>query len=507
MATSRSASPASPLFNWTSTLGAVLIAIGIAGSLMLIVTEFLVPGAPPYLGVLFLPLLILIALGAVLVPVGYVLAKRKQARGETLRLPLRLAIDLTIPRHRYVLLAALLSGMAAMVVGVIGSFQAFQVMESNAFCGQACHTVMKPEFTAHQVTSHARVKCVECHIGSGVGWYVHSKMAGTRRMWKLASGNYSRPIPTPIADMRPARETCEECHWSSRMIGYKEKVRVYYASGEDSPETKMRMLIKIGGGDSAFMKGFGIHYHMQAANKVEYAARDSQRQEIAWVKVTRADGSSTEYVHQELGGDAEELKQLPVRRMDCLDCHNRPAHEFISPVDSVDQALAAGRITRKLPNIKVRAVKALDGRYESSALARQGIADSLTKYYQEERPEVLTKQADDLKKTIAVLQSIYEKSFFPEMKAKWSAYPDNIGHRDWPGCFRCHNDQMKSAQGKMVFTDCSKCHLILAQGAAVDRGAPVDFSKGKVFDHPGYGDKISEYSKCMDCHTGGADLY
>jgi hypothetical protein len=507
MATRKTAPPTSALFNWLSTLGAVMIVIGIAGAVLLLVAEFLLRSPPAYLGVLFLPLLLLIALGAVLVPVGYVLAKRKQARGETLRLPLRISIDLTEPRHRYVLLAALLAGMAAMVVGVVGSFQAFQVMESNAFCGQACHSVMSPEFTAHQVTPHARVKCVECHIGSGVGWYLHSKLSGTRRMWKLVSGTYSPPQPPPQADKGPGRETCEECHWSSRMIGYKEKVRVYFTSGEFSPESRMRMLIKIGGGDSAFMKGFGIHYHMQAANKVEYAARDPQRQEIAWVKVTRADGSSTEYTHEEFGSDAAELKAMPKRRMDCLDCHNRPAHEFRSPVDAVDQALASGRLPRSLPHIKVRAVKALDGRYETTPEARLGIAASLTDFYKEEKPEVLVKQADLLKKAIAELQGIYETAFFPEMKAKWSSYPDNIGHRDWPGCFRCHNTLMKSAQGKTVFTDCSKCHLILAQGKDVEGGAPVNFTKGKAFDHPGYGDKITEYSKCMDCHTGGADLY
>jgi nitrate/TMAO reductase-like tetraheme cytochrome c subunit len=446
-------------------------------------------------------------LGIVLFPVGYLLEKRRRTRGSTERMSLQILIDFTLARHRMILLMVLIVGVLAFTAFAMGSFQAFTAMETNAFCGQVCHKVMNPEYTAYQHTPHAKVKCVECHIGEGVGWYIHAKLSGVRRLTALISGSYARPIPTPIEDMRSAKDTCEECHWSSRFVGYKEKVLTYYTKGEDSPETKLRLLIKIGGADSPFIKGFGIHYHMQGANKVEYLARDRQRQEIAWVKVTRKDGGSTEYNHQDLTVTAEERQKLSVRRMECLDCHNRPAHEFKSPVDAVDGALAAGTLSRALPFVKVRAVKALDGAYETTDAAMTGISNSLTEYYKENYPDVLTKQADLLTKTTAELQAIYKTSFFPEMKAKWSAYPKNIGHRDWPGCFRCHNDKMVSAKGEKVFTDCTKCHLVLAQGKSVDLLSSVNFTRGQAFNHPGYDEQIKEYTKCVDCHTGGADLY
>ncbi len=499
--------PASALFNWVTALGVILTGVGISGTVLLMVADAVLTAPPAYLGMFFVPLLLLLVIGIVLIPVGYVLAKRKRARGQALRLPLRVTLDLTIPYHRYVLAGALVVGVAALVVIFTGSFKAYQVMETNAFCGQTCHSVMAPEYTAYQHTSHARVKCVECHIGTGVGYYISSKTTGLRRLVALVTGHYPRPIPTPIRDMRPARETCEECHWSSRLVGYKEQLRTYYGSKEDSPEYKLRMLVKIGGGDSLFMKGFGIHYHMQVANKVEYIARDRQRQEISWVRVTHANGSVVEYSHEEFPLSDEQKKTLPVRRMDCLDCHNRPAHEFKSPMTAVDEALASGKLTRKLPFIKVRAVKALDGKYASTEDAKRGIAAALTAFYTEERPEVMKKQGALVAKTIADLQEIYDRAFFPEMQVKWSAYPNNIGHRDWPGCFRCHSDKMKSATGATVFTDCTKCHLILAQGPEVDRGAPVNFARGVPFKHPGYDDVIKEYNKCIDCHTGGAELY
>lgn len=498
----------SALYNWISVVGLGLFVLGVGGSLTLFGVDLLVTNAPAYLGILYIPTLMMVVPGIILLPLGYVLAKRKRARGEELALPLQISIDLTIARHRYLLMGLFVGTVAGVAALAIGSFQAFRAMESDTFCGQLCHSVMAPEAIAHGETVHARVPCVACHIGSGVDYYIHSKTAGMRRMLAMIVGSVQRPIPTPIKDLRPARETCEECHWSTRMIGYKEKVHTYFVSGEKSPEHKMRMLIKIGGADSTYMKGFGIHYHMMAANKVEYVARDRQRQEIAWVRLTHSDGTVREFANSELPLTDEEKKTLPVRRMDCLDCHNRPAHNFKSPVDAVDEALAAGQLSRRLPFIKVQAVKALDGKYPTTAAAMEGIAERLTNFYKEEHPEVLEKQADAVKETINDLRGIYKSSFFPEMKASWSAYPNNIGHRDWPGCFRCHTDQMKSvSDGKPVFTDCTKCHLILAQDAQVEKGGVVDFTKGKPFDHPGYGDTIREYTKCIDCHTGGADLY
>lgn len=504
---SEQAPESSAISNWLSQLGLALVVIAILGALGLVVAGAILPSPPVYMGLLFVLPVLLVLVGVILFPLGYALEKRRRALGTAgMRAP-QILIDLGLARHRSILLLLLMGGIVASLVFMIGSFATFQTMDSNEFCGQVCHSVMTPEYTAYQHTPHARVKCVECHIGSGVEWYVHAKFTGMRRLAAILTHSYVRPIPTPISDMRPARETCEECHWSARFAGYKEKVRTYFTKGEDNPEHKLRLLIKIGGNDSPFMKGFGIHYHMLGANKVEYIARDRQRQEISWVRVTRGDGSVTEYNNEEFPLTEPERKAAAVRRMECLDCHNRPAHNFKSPVDAVDEAMAAGTIPRNLPFIKVQAVKALDGKYETTGEATQGIADSLMAYYKENYPDTLTKKSDALNKAIVNLQGIYKTSFFPEMKVKWSAYPDNIGHRDWPGCYRCHTAKMASADGKQVFSDCTKCHLILAQGNSVNRAAPVNFTKGEVFVHPGFNEKIKEYTKCIDCHTGGADLY
>jgi hypothetical protein len=192
--------------------------------------------------------------------------------------------------------------------------------------------------------------------------------------------------------------------------------------------------------------------------------------------------------------------------MDCLDCHNRPAHRFTAPTDAVNEALAAGSIPREIPFIKLEAVKALDQDYPTREAATAGIAKALATAYRDEHPEFVDEQGARLPKAIDAVQTIYRSTIFPEMKARWSAHPDNIGHRDWPGCFRCHNDRLESSDGETIFTTCDRCHLILSQGADGDH-LSVDLTKGKTYVHPEDGEEIDEYSDCSDCHTGGAELY
>jgi hypothetical protein len=350
------------------------------------------------------------------------------------------------------------------------------------------------------------VRCAECHIGSGANWFVKSKISGIRQIWAVAVGSYSRPIPTPIHDLRPARETCEQCHWRRKFTGYKELVRSYYLSDEDNTRHQLRMLVKIGGEKTAFMKGSGIHYHMMIANKVEYIPVDESRQEIAWVRVSRGDGSVTEYNNQSNLLSEEEQQNGHVRTMDCMDCHNRPAHQFPTAMHSVNEALEEGTISLALPTIKLQAVQAIDGDYSSTEEAKVRIANKLRNFYREEYPETFEKKNADLGRSIKKVQEIYARTVFPEMQAKWSAYPNNIGHRDSPGCFRCHNDEMESASGETIFTDCSRCHLILAQGESIDE-VNVNLQTGLAFEHPEDAEDIEEYTECVECHTGGAETY
>ncbi|MGK5094826.1 NapC/NirT family cytochrome c [Deltaproteobacteria bacterium TL4] len=489
------------VYNLVSIVGAAIAIFGTVGEVFFFAMELMSSQTPAYQGLVYVLLLVLIVVGLGTFFWGYRREKKRRQSGLGPGISAKFIAENTLLIFLFGigLIAAL-----TIVVGM-GSYKVYHMTESNEFCGQTCHSVMNPEYVTYHSSSHARVRCVECHIGSGAGWYVKSKLSGLRQVIAVAANTYPRPIETPIHNLRPARETCEQCHWPKRYIGYKEVIRSYFLSDEKNTPLKLRMLMKIGGEKTGFMKGSGIHYHMLLAAKVEYISRSEKRQDIPWVRILRDDGSVTVYNHQEKPLSEAEMKELPVRTMDCMDCHNRPAHKFLTPMEAVNRALEENAISPEIPMIKLQAVKALDADYKTTEEALTGIASSLRTYYQKNYPEVL--EQDRWQNTVKEVQRVYQKNIFPEMNAKWSAYPDNIGHRDWPGCFRCHNDQMKSAEGDTIFTTCNKCHLLLAQGQEVDQ-VNVDFSEGLTYVHPGEDEEsMDKYTDCSDCHTGGAETY
>jgi nitrate/TMAO reductase-like tetraheme cytochrome c subunit len=491
--------------NWITLIGALVAFLGFVGGTALFLVEIFAEQAAPYVGMNYLPFMALLVFGFIAIPIGMIRQRRRvaSANGDQ---PTELSLDLSNATHRYAILSFLASFFLVVVLVGVGAYRSYQATESSSFCGELCHSVMAPEWTAYHRSSHARVACVECHIGSGAGWYVRSKLSGLRQIWAVTIDSYPRPIPTPIRDLRPARETCEECHWRRKFIGYKENVRSYFLADEENTRHDLRMLVKIGGEKTAFLKGSGIHYHMMIARKIEYAARDHRRQEIGWIRVTRADGSISEYWNEDYPMDEAELEESEIRTMDCMDCHNRPAHQFPSPATSVNEALAEERIPANLPYIKLEGVKALDVEYDSVEDAMTGIANRVRGFYRRKYPEVVRNRPAELTRAIHELQDIYSNTIFPEMKAKWSAYPNNIGHVESPGCFRCHTDTMVSEEGEGVFTRCSECHMILAQGDSIAR-VNVNIETGLEFVHPEDFDTIEEYTECTDCHTGGAELY
>jgi hypothetical protein len=253
------------------------------------------------------------------------------------------------------------------------------------------------------------------------------------------------------------------------------------------------------------MKGAGIHYHMLVANRVEFIARDPQRQDIAWVRVTDENGEIREYSNEDDPLSDAEREAFEVHTLDCLDCHSRPAHRFPSPVESVNAALSTGRISAEIPYIKAAAVMALDADDDTTAEALGSLRRRLRDYYAEEYPDELEEYSDELDETVHELQRIYQSTIFPEMKADWFAHPDNLGHRDSPGCFRCHNDAMLDEDGEAIFSDCTRCHTILTQGGEIVEA--IKFEKGRAFVHPEDWETIEEFTLCTDCHTGGAELY
>ena len=498
-----------PIYNPISAIGVILAACGLTGVAFYFVADVFSGKGGGYLAMTMLPPLGIALAGFLLIPIGLLVENWHRGRGNPPILARSLSIDLhglLHPRFAIAMLgAASIATLLLMSVGA-GSIKLIEFTESNTFCGTMCHPVMTPEYTVYQDSPHAHIACVECHVGHGAESYIEAKVSGLRQLYGIVVGNYSRPIPTPLHNQRPAREICEHCHWPQRFIDYKIITRHYYMSDEANSETTTRMLVKIGGGQNGLIEGSGIHHHMLMARKVEYIARDHERQDIPWVRIERADGSVAEFNSTSDPLSDEDRANLDVRTMDCLDCHNRPAHQFKAPMNTVNQAIRTGLISRDLPHIKVEAVRALDTTYEDSARAHDAIESSLNAYYRESYPEVLEESPEKLQKAIQAVQMIYEKTIFPEMRADWSSHANNIGHRDSPGCFRCHNDEMESESGETIFTTCTKCHVILAQGEGEVR-AGTDFEQGQPFVHPEDDDTIEEFTSCIDCHTGGIDIY
>ncbi len=476
--------------NWLTYAGGVVALGSFFAFLLLFSMDMFARTGNPYMGILayvIAPGFLFLGLGMVALGVWF---QRRQERRLGLAvhsLRSRLSVDLTRPGDRKKLRIFVVGAVVFLLFTAIGSYQTYHVSESVQFCGQACHVPMKPEFTAYQFSSHARVSCVECHVGHGPEAFVKAKMNGVHQLVGVMTGDYGRPIPTPIRNLRPARETCEQCHWPQKFAGNIDRTYPHFLADETNSAYAIRLSLNVGGADPTHGPVGGIHWHVSQDNKIEYLATDDRRQVIPWVRVTDPKGVITEYRTPKFTND---VSTFEIRQMDCMDCHNRPAHRYRAPNDAVDFAMSIGKIDPKLAWVKSNAVAALMPKYQTEAEALAGIASRLRATYAR-APGV-----DDLVKEV---QTIYQQNFFPEMKADWRAYPENIGHKDWPGCFRCH-DGKHSAVGsdkQIPASDCTSCHTIIAQGNTQEllQISPA----GQKFKHPG--DEVD--GACNDCHTGG----
>ena len=473
--------------NWLSLTGLVVVIGSFFSFLLLLLLDATAHVSNPYIGILtFLVAPGFLILGLVLVVLGALLRRWRVVRTSGPLPPIK--IDLTRPRDRRLLGWFLAGSVVFLLVSALGSYQTYHFTESVQFCGQACHGVMKPEFVTYLNGPHARVACAECHIGKGASWYVRSKLSGTYQVYATMADKYPRPIPGTIKNLRPAQETCEECHWPRKFVGDLEHSYHYFLTDQTNTAVTLRLLLKVGGGDPTHGPVGGIHWHMNVGNKIEYLATDEARQKIPYVRVTDLSlGVVTEFRTPKFTNAVDEAS---LRRMDCMDCHNRPAHRYQTPNSAVNLSMYLGRIDTSLPFIKSNALAVLTRPYTNTTQALEGIATSLAERYG---------AGPRIAPTIRAVQQIYTNNFFPEMKASWQVYPDNIGHKDWPGCFRCHDGEHKTADGKQAIkeNECNACHTILAQGT----GAQVEHltAQPQKFNHPG--GEIE--GACNDCHTGG----
>ena len=426
--------------------------------------EIFLPGPPhPYIGLLvFLILPGIFVFGLLLIPIGIWLRRRSLRQSGELPgvFP---AIDLGLPVVRrtleYVAVATVLN---LLIVGT-ASYRGVEYMDSVSFCGTTCHRVMDPEYTAYQNSPHSRVACVECHIGPGAGWFVRSKLSGLRQVFAVTFHTYSRPIPSPVKYLRPARETCEQCHWPQRFTGDKFLVNTSYKDDEkNTPQTDV-LVLKVGG--RTWQGSVGIHgHHLSDSARIRYISTDAERMTIPAVYYTDDSGKTTEFISTDAKPTQQQLDKGDHRVMDCVDCHNRPTHAFDLPENAVDKQMSGGQISTGLPYIRKEAVEVLKVNYPNRDVAQQSITREINKFYQTNYPAIYQAQRTVVEQASAEVAKIYLRNVFPDMRVTWGTHPNNIGHNDSPGCFRCHDGSHTSADGQTIPNDCSTCHQILAAG-------------------------------------------
>lgn len=478
---------------------------GIALSILVLVCEFflfgldfLSPQSSVYLGIFtYIILPPFLILGLILIPIG---ARRKAAqvrRGIVDAKPAAIYIDPSLSTHQNAILIFMIGTTLLLTMTAIGCYKAYHYTESVRFCGLACHSIMGPEYVAYMQSPHARVSCVQCHIGEGTGSYVHYKVAGTKMLVKTIQGNYERPVPAPVRDLRPAKETCEQCHYPGKSFNAIQIKRTYFADDAvTTPKWSVQMLMNVGGKKSET----GIHAHMYVDNDIYYVADDDKRQDITWVKSKDKDGKDKIYTSK--NSPYKDVAPPPekIRKMDCLDCHNRSAHHFDAPASLVNKALTDNKIDPSIPMIKGKAVDVMSKEYKTEKEAVEKIRSTLVGYYTTKQADYYATHAKEIDQAIVVITGLYQGNIFPEMKARWDAYPSNNGHMYSLGCFRCHDDEHTTPKGDSISRDCTTCHTITQQGT---EGAMEKNLDGLEFKHP-LGDDSWKTMNCSECHTGGS---
>jgi hypothetical protein len=489
--------------NWVSITGAVLAVFNLASilSLALLTTFFDFGGS--YIG-LFIYIILpgFMVAGLLMIPIGMRIYGKKlrqaEARGEARNWPI---LNFNNVATRNASIIFIFGTVFLLIISSVGSYEAFHYTESVEFCGKLCHNVMEPEYTTYHGSAHERVACVECHVGAGASWYVKSKMSGLYQVYSVMAKKYPKPIPTPIANLRPAQETCEKCHWPQKFYDNKLRIKHSYLTDETNTEIIRHMLVKTSTITTAEGVAKGIHQHISPDVKIEYKTSSANRQQIPWVKYTNTKtGESYVYVDNETGLTQIQLDSLETRVMDCLDCHNRPSHNYNAPQNFIDNSIYAGRISKTLPGIKSLAMQALYPEYSTKDSAFMAIENMVKEFYTSSFPDVLQNRKGEVDAAIAEIQNGYSNNIFPFMKASWKAYPNYLGHMESDGCYRCHNNKHATETGKVISKDCNLCHNIKAQGTPGNMEYAIGDSS-LVFNHPVDIGDAWQTELCSTCHS------
>lgn len=487
--------------NWLTIIGAIIAIINFLLILVLFVVSTIFNNQNTNLGLyIYIILPGFMLFGLLLIPIGMFFERRRLNRlsepGQS-RLPY---LDLNDPRHRNAFVIFTISTIILLFFSTLGSFEAYHITESVEFCGTLCHQVMEPEYTAYQNSPHANVTCVECHVGSGASWYVKSKLSGLRQVYAVTVNNYPRPIKTPLHDLRPARETCEKCHWPQKFYSRTLQTNKYFLADSINSEWDIMLQMKTGPEYSGLGFREGIHWHINPAVTIEYISDNDQRENITYVKYTnKATGQVTIYRNAENPIKDSLIATTQPRTMDCIDCHNRPSHNYNSPPVYFDKAMLTGSISKNIPYIKKVAMGILRQTFSNKDTALLIIRDSIVNYYKSEYNNFYTNNKDLLVNSISSIQNEFRLNTFPKMKVTYDVYPEHIGHLESDGCFRCHNDSFKADNGRRISKDCDLCHTIMGQG----RPGLMQLTSVRdslEFHHPVDIGTAWKEANCSECH-------
>lgn len=481
--------------NYLSFAGTAIALASLMSIVFLFMIELTSAHEQPYLGIftyiLFPGIMIF---GLFLVGIGMLFERRRRRKSAPTDIAAFPILDLNNASQRRTFLILMCAAFLFLFVSAFGSYRVYEYSESVTFCGQVCH-VMNPEFTAYKVSPHSEIHCVECHVGGGAEWYVRAKFNGVRQLYGVLTDDYNKPVQTPVHNMRPANDTCAKCHSPEKFHGDVLKVFNHFGYDEKNSLNQTRMLIKVGGGNSRTGQSGGIHWHMNLSNEITFIATDEKRQNIPWVRMKDASGKIIEYSTKDTQLSEQQIEQASKRRMDCIDCHNRPAHIYQPPDKAVDESFTANRLDASLPYLKLKAIEVLSKPYNTTDEALNSISANLDDYYRTTHAGIYSAKKDSINNAIAEIRRIYQTNFFPEMKTDWQTHADNIGHYKVQGCFRCHDGQHFSKEGQVIRNDCNICHTTLDQTFAGKTTIPPNGQ----FQHPAnLGDKGAW--QCAACH-------
>jgi len=481
-------------------IGSIIASVNLALIILLFIISTIFNKSNTNLG-LFIYIILpgFMVMGLLLIPVGMFRERSKQRKSATheARFP---RIDLNDPRHRNAFIIFTITTIVVLFLSTMGSFEAYHMTESVEFCGTLCHQVMEPEHTAFQNSPHANVACVECHVGSGASWYIKSKISGLHQVWAVMTKSYPTPIETPLHDLRPARETCEKCHWPQKFYARSLWTKKYFLADSLNTEWDVMLQMKTGPEFSGMGLKEGIHWHINPAVNIEYISENDKRENISYVKYTnKTTGEVTVYRSEKNPVSDSLISASTPRTMDCIDCHNRPSHNYKSPTVYFDKAMTSGEISKDIPFFKKVTMGILTDAFTDKDTAFMKIEACLSDYYKKDFADYYSKNTTIINNSIASVKKEFSQNNFPKMKVTYDRYPEHIGHLESDGCFRCHNGSFKADNGRVISHDCNLCHTIVGQG----KEGAIQYSsirENLEFQHPVDIGTAWKDNNCSECH-------